>query len=152
MADRQRALARWLAARLATALPGRPLPPERKAALRARVLARAGEATTLVLRADQGEWRPLCPGIEVKSLRRDLAGGSETSLWRLQPHARVPGHGHASEEECLVLNGAVLVDGQTYSSGDYLLAGPGVEHAPVASGQGALLLIRSAPLPVPGRE
>ncbi|MBX3724459.1 MAG: cupin domain-containing protein [Xanthomonadales bacterium] len=151
MADRPHALTRWLAARLATLMPGRSLSPQRKAALREQVLARAAGATTRVLRADEGSWRPLCPGIQVKSLRRDPVAGSETSLWRLQPHARVPSHGHASEEECLVIQGAVLVDGETYASGDYLLAEPGTEHAPVASALGAVLLIRSGLLPAQAR-
>ncbi|MDZ3823411.1 MAG: cupin domain-containing protein [Pseudoxanthomonas sp.] len=147
MTERRRALTSWLAARLAALMPVPAMPPERRAALRERVLARAGAAGTRVLRGDQGEWRALCPGIQVKSLRRDPVEGSETSLWRLDPGARVPSHGHEREEECLVIQGAVEVDGQTYASGDYLLAGPGVRHAPVAAAQGAVLLIRSGLLP-----
>lgn len=147
MTDRRRALTAWLAARLAALMPAWAMPPKRRALLRERVLARAGEAATRVLRGDEGEWRALCPGIQVKSLRRDPVEGSETSLWRLEPGARVPGHGHEREEECLVIQGAVLIDGQAFASGDYLLAEPGVRHAPVASAQGAVLLIRSGLLP-----
>ena len=73
----------------------------------------------------------------------DVKAGTETSLWRMAPGARIPAHPHLLEEECLIVEGSLNVDGVAYGAGDYLFARAGdrdpVFHAP----EGALLLIRS---------
>ena len=140
-----------LLAALAGLLPEQPPAPAASAALRARVLADARRMRTRVVRADEGEWVPFVPGIRIKTLRRDEAEGTQTSLWRIEPGASVPPHPHTREEECLVLEGSVVHDGVEYFAGDYLLAPPGERHQRFLCPRGALLMIRSELLPDPDR-
>jgi anti-sigma factor ChrR (cupin superfamily) len=139
-----------LLAALAGVLPPEAPPPARAGALRERILAAAARPRTTVVRADEGEWVPFVPGIRIKTLRRDEADGTQTSLWRIEPGARVPPHPHTREEECLVLEGSVIHDGVEYFAGDFLLAPPGERHQPFLAPRGALLMIRSELIPDPG--
>jgi quercetin dioxygenase-like cupin family protein len=136
-----------LAGELAAGLPAPALDAGTRERLRARVLAAAQTPATAVLRADEGEWRQAFVGIRIKTLRRDPVAGTETSLWRLAPGARVPRHVHRLEEECLVLEGSVEYDGEVYQTGDYVLAAPHARHAPFTTRTGALLLIRGETVP-----
>ncbi|MEO8673472.1 MAG: cupin domain-containing protein [Tahibacter sp.] len=130
-----------------------PLPAARRAALRGRVLAAAtltlqppsAESTTLmsVVRAGEGNWLPLLPGLSIKFLRVDVAARSQSSLWRLDPGAQIPAHPHSAEEECIVLEGSVRFGGRDYGRGDFLLARAGLQHDRFDCADGALLYIRS---------
>lgn len=123
--------------------------PDRAAssALRARILAQARQMRTQVIRANDGEWVPFVPGILIKTLRRNEAEGTQTSLWRIEPGASVPPHPHTHEEECKVMEGSVVHDDVEYFPGDFLLAPVGERHKPFFAPKGALLLIRSELLP-----
>jgi quercetin dioxygenase-like cupin family protein len=140
-----------LLAALAGLLPESAPAPAAASALRARILADARRMRTKVVRADEGEWKPFVPGIRIKTLRRDEAEGTQTSLWRIEPGAAVPPHPHTREEECLVLEGSVLHDGVEYFPGDFLLAPPGERHKAFEAPKGALLMIRSELIPDPER-
>jgi anti-sigma factor ChrR (cupin superfamily) len=140
-----------LLAALAGLVPAQAPAPEAASALRARILADARRMRTKVVRADEGEWKPFVPGIRIKTLRRDEAEGTQTSLWRIEPGAAVPPHPHTREEECLVLEGSVFHDGVEYFPGDFLLAPPGERHKPFEAPNGALLMIRSELIPDPER-
>jgi len=122
-------------------------PPESTAArMRERVM-KAAAPTTTVVRADEGEWKKLLPGITVKTLHLDTAQGTQTSLWRLEPGARVPPHPHSKDEECLVLEGSIIHDDKIYHQGDFLLAKAGVRHGDFVAPEGALLMIRGERIP-----
>ena len=130
---------------LLEALADVPLGSTRKAALRRRILeATMPRAVPLmeVRRSEEGRWYPLLPGIALKPLRVDVPGWSQTSLWRLDPGARVPPHPHTADEECLVVEGSVVQGGVEYRSGDYILARRGLQHSEFVSPRGATLLIR----------
>lgn len=134
-------------AELAAALEPVPVPDSARARSLARVMAHARTPGTRVLLAGEGEWVPLVKGIRIKTLRRDEQTGTQTSLWRLEPGARVPPHSHRHEEECLVLEGSVIHEGRRYGPGDFLHALPGSRHSPFESPDGALLMIRSELVP-----
>lgn len=136
-----------LLAALLGLLPAQPPPAPAAAALRARILAEAGRRRPRVVRAEDGQWDPFLPGIRIKTLRRDEAAGTQTSLWRIEPGATVPPHPHRHEEECLVLEGSVVQDGVEYFAGDYLVAPAGGWHERFVAPDGALLMIRSELLP-----
>lgn len=140
-----------LLAALSGLLPDESPSPEASASLRARIVAEAGRMRTQVVRAGEGEWKPFVPGIRIKTLRRDEAAGTQTSLWRIEPGASVPPHPHTHEEECLVLEGSVIHGGVEYFAGDYLLAPAGERHKPFLAPRGALLMIRSELIPDPER-
>lgn len=131
---------------LGAAITPAPLPPERVADLRARVLAGAA-ASTQVVRADEGEWMALLPGVRIKTLHVDREHGTQTSLWRLDAGARIPPHPHTKDEECLVLEGAITHDGVLYRQGDFLFTRPGLRHKDFVAPEGALLMIRSERIP-----
>lgn len=132
---------------LLDAMTAIPLPAERAASLRARLMQRTG-GQIKVVPATAGQYTQLADGIEVRPLRVDMAAGTHTSLVRLAPGAALPEHGHGAEEECLVLEGAVLCDGQRHSAGDYMLAPAGSQHREMVSDGGVLLLIRGELSPV----
>jgi anti-sigma factor ChrR (cupin superfamily) len=153
MTDRSKhgALPPDLAGLIAAELTPVALSPERRAALGQQLMQRCASPGTAVLRADEGEWIQFVPGIRVKTLRFDAQAKTQTTLWRLDPGARVPRHPHQQHEECLVLEGSILHAGQEYHVGDFLLASPGSRHRPFDSPRGALLLIRGEPVPKLGR-
>lgn len=134
-------------ARLGADIAAAELDPELAARMRARVLARAAAPHTEVVRAAEGDWKALLPGVTIKVLHVDREQGTQTTLWRLAAGARIPPHPHSRDEECLVLEGAVEHDGSRYGQGDYLYTRPGVRHADFLAPEGALLLIRSELLP-----
>jgi len=131
---------------LGAAIAPADLPPERIAGLRARVMAGIAD-TTQVLRADQGEWKRLLPGVTIKTLHVDREHGTQTSLWRLDAGARIPPHPHTKDEECLVLEGSITHDGVLYRQGDFLFTRPGLRHKDFVAPEGALLMIRSERIP-----
>jgi anti-sigma factor ChrR (cupin superfamily) len=133
-----------LLAALAGLLPEQEPEATVKSRLRNSILAkvRAPTPTTLITRNDEGEWRPLLPGIRIKTLHHDPVTGSQTTLWRVQPGAKVPAHRHSQDEECLLIEGSIVQDGIEYVAGDYLLAQAGSRHTPFESPRGALFLIR----------
>lgn len=120
--------------------------PGRRQALRDRVMVRAAASMSpshgKALRADEGRWRTLLPGLHVKLLRRHAQAGELTALWRLDANASIPAHPHHREEECLVLAGRVRVGDVEYGEGDYLFAEAGSMHPVFTSAAGATLLIR----------
>lgn len=136
-----------LIAALAGLVPAQDPPLDARSRMRAGIMAKFAKPGMRVLRKDEGQWQPLLPGIHIKTLRRDPVAGTQTTLWRLDPGARVPAHPHAKEEECLLLEGSIVQDGVEYLPGDYLLAEVGMHHAPFDSPGGALFLIRGEVLP-----
>ena len=129
-------------------VPRAKLPGTRVEALWQRIAAgtqapaRAEQPFDIVL-ASVDDWRPFLPGLKIKPLRVDPVGGTQTSLWRLDPGARVPAHSHDAEEECLILEGSLVWGEHRYGVGDYLVAHPGGTHDEFTSPDGALFLIRS---------
>jgi anti-sigma factor ChrR (cupin superfamily) len=141
------ALDPYTIAKVAAALTPGVLEPELSARMRARVMASLSTPATDVVRAAEGEWKPLLPGVTVKTLRVDREQRTQTSLWRLAPGASIPRHPHSKDEECLVLEGEILHESKAYGAGDYLYARAGVRHSEFSAPNGALLMIRSELLP-----
>jgi quercetin dioxygenase-like cupin family protein len=124
-----------------------PVMPDARAAgaLRSRILSRL-EATrggcTRTVYADQGEWRPLLPKVQIKVLHRQ--GDSLSYLVRMEPGAVVPPHEHPADEECLVLEGEIEFGDIVAHAGDYHMAPKGVLHGQTRSSKGGLMFVRGA--------
>jgi anti-sigma factor ChrR (cupin superfamily) len=130
----------------------------RRDALRARILARthapaasrdslpARASDSVTIRARDGGWIDLAPGIHAKLLFTD--GRAESYLARLDPGTVIPAHRHPGIEECVVLEGRVeFSDGAYLDSGDYQAYFEGTSHGELRSPRGALLFLRySEPL------
>ena len=109
--------------------------------LRSRVLANASARPKHLIHIEEGQFVCVLAGVYVKQLRKDAQ--TETGLWRLEPGAIIPAHGHKHEEECLVVSGNIEYAGRTLFSGDFLGAAKGDHQGEITSINGALLLIRS---------
>ena len=134
------ALAAGLAAGVA---PIAPL-PERAAAVKAQVVERVRRERSRfrTVHAGDGSWVELAPGVRSKLLHDD--GAMRSFLLRLEPGARLPSHGHAAEEACLVLEGSARLGDVEVRAGDFHLAPAGSVHGEVTTRTGALLFLRAA--------
>jgi quercetin dioxygenase-like cupin family protein len=136
---------------LASGLP--EVMPDAVAALRTRDRVMAGVTAAPLsghaVRNNEREWVPLLPGITIKTLLKDTASGAQTTLWRLQPGACVPPHPHSRDEECLILEGSIVLDAVEYFPGDFVFARAGERHGVISAPNGALFLIRGEPVPDP---
>ena len=96
----------------------------------------------VTLRATEGEWIDVGPGVELKLLRSDA--DSRSYLLRLHPGGRIPPHRHVDiDEECIVLEGEAAIGSLRLTQGDYHLAPRGVPHDWLSSDTGALLFLRA---------
>jgi hypothetical protein len=85
---------------------------------------------------DEGNWRPLCPGIMIKPL-----WNSANRLLRCAPGAILPPHDHDEDEHVLVLEGDLVIGGRTLTSGDYHGSRRGHGHGPLTTRGGCLILV-----------
>jgi quercetin dioxygenase-like cupin family protein len=133
-----------MVAALAEAMPPIAPPPERQSAMRGRLLERVrGErARQSTVRAAEGEWVAVGPGLTLKLLHRD--GDTETFLLRMAPGAKLPPHGHGLDEACFVVEGTARLGDVDVAAGDYHHAHAGSVHGVVTTDTGAVLLLRAA--------
>ncbi|MGQ0656533.1 MAG: cupin domain-containing protein [Chromatiales bacterium] len=119
-----------------------PLQPH--PSLRQRVLARArADSLVRTVRAEDG-WVELLPGVQIKMLYRDTAGGTKSFLARLQPGTMLPAHEHGLVEECYVIEGEIIMGDIVIRAGDYHLAMKGARHEATTTSKGAVLYMRAA--------
>ncbi len=135
----------WIFDRVAESLEARAPGEERCRELRARVLARfaARRQSAITVRAAEGEWRALAPGVSLKLLRGDAACGTMTAWIRMAPGSSLDSHEHAHEEECLVIEGEILIGLHRVAAGDLHVAAAGTTHQGITSPRGALMLVRA---------
>lgn len=120
-----------------------PLADRRRSRIKDRLMERVQEEPPLnLIRADDGDWLPLEPGIEIKPLYRSPQNGRITALWKVEAGTNVAAHDHEQDEECLVLEGEIVVNGVSIRAGDYLLGKTGQPHPVIECPRGALLLVR----------
>lgn len=136
-----------LDATLAEALDPIDPPAPRLGKLRSRILRRAtvmaqDHAPLVTLRAEEGRWREVAPGVELKPLYEDAT--SHAFIVRLAPGAELPSHPHPADEECLVLEGEMHLGELQFRAGDYHVARAGSSHGRVTSPTGGVMYVRSA--------
>jgi anti-sigma factor ChrR (cupin superfamily) len=99
---------------------------------------------TLTVRAEEGSWRFMAPGVTVKTLWRDRRSGRWSALLRVEPGAIYPPHDHDEDEECLVLEGELRFGDLLLKAGDFHLARKGHRHPGATSAGGCLLYLSGA--------
>ena len=132
--------------RLATAIAPVELSQADRDSMHERIMARVADAPparTYTVRINEGAWIPAGPGVEIKVLRMDREQNSQTVMIRMQPGSQIVPHRHNQEEECLVLEGEILIGEHRVCAGDMHIAAPGARHPPIFAPRGALLCIRS---------
>lgn len=129
---------------LALATPITALDPNTREKIRRDLFKRIheGERDFLFVHAQEGTWNKVIEGIELKLLRRDT--NTRSFMLRMAAHTSLPPHEHPSDEECIVLEGEVWLNGILCKSGDYHLAPGGKPHDWLRSETGCLLFVRGA--------
>lgn len=97
------------------------------------------------VRASEGKWIEMAPGVTAKVLYLDPVSRRATALVRMAPGSAYAPHRHAEPEELYVLEGGCFCGGQELVVGDYHRAEAGTEHHDTSSDTGCLLLIISSP-------
>jgi quercetin dioxygenase-like cupin family protein len=104
----------------------------------------AAEAAWWQEAARAGQWRlpepqagkTSCQGVAMRPLC--VSGDVASMLVRMDPGAKGADHGHALDEDCLVLQGDMYLGDILLRAGDYQLAPAGGSHFDIASDEGAL--------------
>lgn len=98
----------------------------------------------ITVRPGEAPWKSIGSGLEICTLFRSES--CRAILLRMHPGATLPAHDHDVDEECLVIEGEVLVDGLSMSKGTFQVAPRGVDHCEITTVSGALLYIKSGNL------
>lgn len=106
-------------------------------------LPKAPDLASLIVRAAQGHWHKALPGIEIKRLFVDPITQGVTSLVRVAAGAIYPAHLHHGTEHLYVLDGDIVFDDHTLSSGDFEVRLPSTKHSSATTppGEACLLLV-----------
>ncbi len=116
--------------------------------LQGRIARSADEHSRLLtVRAKNGAWQTLKPGIRFKMLWLGDQGNSV--LIDFAPGAQLPEHRHNWLEEGIVLSGGLQVGDLQLGVLDYHLAPAGSRHQRIQSRQGALAYLRGTSLGYP---
>lgn len=108
----------------------------------ARIAALVAARPRLTVTKDSAVWLSIGPRVLKRQLYVDAKAGWESYFLRLEPDAELPSHSHNSVEECLVLSGAIEINGDVIGEGDLHIAFAGHDHGTLTSQGGALLYIR----------
>lgn len=104
----------------------------------------SGKGLTFI-KAAEGVWRELAPGVTAKVLSFDMASRRTTALLRFAPGTSYAPHRHTEAEELYVLEGGCSIAGREMTAGDYQHAEAGTEHYDTSTDEGCLLLVVSSP-------
>ena len=97
------------------------------------------------IRASEGTWRGIAPGVMAKLLSFDRTSGRTTTLLRFAPGTSYAPHRHTAVEELYVLEGGCSIAGREMTVGDYHRAEAGTVHHDTSTDDGCLLLVISSP-------
>lgn len=79
-------------------------------------------------------WQPTRhPGVLVHFYASDRRSGRTLALIRMEPGCGYPRHRHCGDERLLVLQGGYRDERGVHRAGDFVVYGPGTEHAPIAT-------------------
>jgi quercetin dioxygenase-like cupin family protein len=113
--------------------------------VRAALLARIAAPSNHTVMASHGEWvqTPL-RGVRMKILAIDRQGDRVTMLLRGEPGATYPAHRHTGAEECYVISGSLVIEGQLLRAGDFHHAEGGSHHGQLRTDEGVEVLLVAA--------
>ncbi|MBS1212238.1 MAG: hypothetical protein H6R26_854 [Proteobacteria bacterium] len=109
--------------------------------LLAGMLPLGRDASRTVYAAQEDGWVEVADGVMQKRLWSD--GAMVSRFCRLEPGARVPGHGHKLDEECMMLQGELFLGDILLREGEYQLAPAGSRHGEIYTDVGAIFFVRS---------
>ena len=113
--------------------------------VRAALLDRIAVASNRTVRAGDGDWvQSPVPGVRMKILAVDRARDRVTMLVRGEPGATYPAHRHTGPEECYVIRGSLVVEGQLLRAGDFHHAEGESDHGALHTDEGVEVLLVAA--------
>jgi anti-sigma factor RsiW len=124
---------------IAAALPAEPPPADLKAKLNRRLDSEA-LPDGFVRRAADADWTQIGPGLHCRMLKHDERGVG-SALFRLAAGAVIPPEFHEHDEECLVIEGDLIVDNLHLAAGDYCCVRKSGRHGIITSQGGAVFLL-----------
>ena len=99
-----------------------------------------GEHESRTVRAEEGKWSVVAPGVRLKKLSKDRARNTMTCLLELAPNAIAPAHDHEGTEDTFVISGSCRIGSLGLAQGDFHHVDAGAHHGDViASAEGCLL-------------
>lgn len=116
----------------------------RKLLIRTMIPRLSSNGLTFV-KASEGTWRGIAPGVKAKLLSFDPISQRTTTVLRFAPGTRYAPHRHAAVEELYVLEGGCSIAGREMTVGDYHRAEAGTVHHDTSTDEGCLLLVISSP-------
>ena len=84
------------------------------------------------------------PGVRMKILAIDRARDRVTMLLRGEAGTRFPAHRHSGPEDCYVISGSLIVDGQVLRPGDFHHAAAESDHGELWTDEGVEVLLVAA--------
>ncbi len=132
---------RETAAAMPFASPAFPAPSGLREKLMARVLQPTPPQGIQVVRAGDGDWLTVVPGVTAKRLHQESPGGNVVLLVRMEPGAQYPPHTHADVEHCYVLEGELHFGDLILRPGDFQCALPSTTHRDSHTVNGCKVLI-----------
>ena len=113
--------------------------------VRAALLARIAAPSNHTISSAEGEWvETAVPGLRMKILAIDRARDRVTMLLKGEPGARYPAHRHSGPEECYVISGSVIIEGQRLVAGDFHHAEGDSDHGEIRTEDGVEVLLVAA--------
>lgn len=108
-----------------------------------------GAVAPHTVRAADGEWHELAPGVALKALWRPPEGGASAQLLRLAAGARLAAPAAVAGEECLLLDGEAFFGDTLLRAGDHRHAPAGAPPRELASDVGALIFVHGGAFTAP---
>ena len=98
------------------------------------------------VRANEGKWNLLAPGVTYKTLFTHPTAGISTRLMRMVAGSTFPEHRHSGIEELYIIEGDCYCEGECLGPGDYHRAESGSIHGVTFTEHGCLMLVHTSPL------
>lgn len=103
---------------------------------------------TRTMRAGEGAWIAVSPGLSIKILNRIAALNRHTFMARLEPGAEYVDHDHEQDEEIYMISGDLIIGELVLKAGDFHVAQAGRHHPVHRTKTGCLCIISQAIGPV----
>jgi anti-sigma factor ChrR (cupin superfamily) len=118
-----------------------PAPARVRDKLLARIQKPEPATDARIVRANEGAWHAMVPGVMAKPLYKESAEGNAAMLVRMEAGAQFPPHWHAGVEHCYVLDGDLHFGDLALGPGDYQCAMASTTHVTSHTEKGCVVLI-----------
>jgi anti-sigma factor ChrR (cupin superfamily) len=120
-------------------------PPSVRASILKAIRAVPGPHESRTIRAAEGKWTVIAPGVRMKSL--DKRPDRRTFLVELEPDATLPEHGHEGGENTFVVRGSCRIGALALNTGDFHHADAGAHHGDVVASEDGCVLLLTVDVP-----